>query len=134
MGRAWRYIARFASTSRAAMPMSKTADWKSLYPFESHVLSLDGHRYHYVDEGQGEVLLLVHGNPTWSFYWRNLIQAFRARYRVIAVDHVGCGLSDKPRDYSYCLAQHVANLCQLVDGLDLREITLFAHDWGGAIG
>jgi pimeloyl-ACP methyl ester carboxylesterase len=95
---------------------------------------LDGHRYHYVDEGRGPVLLLVHGNPTWSFYWRNLITGLRDRYRVIAVDHMGCGLSDKPPDYTYRLSQHIANLTSLIDTLDLRDITLLAHDWGGAIG
>ena len=83
--------------------------WRSLYPFASHELSLDGHRYHYLDEGDGEVLLLVHGNPTWSFHWRNLITAWRDRYRLIAPDHIGCGLSDKPRSYPYRLAQHVDN-------------------------
>ena len=79
---------------------------------------------------------MVHGNPTWSFYWRNLILALRERYRVVAVDHIGCGLSDKPAagDYSYRLAQRVADLGELVEKLDLRQITLVAHDWGGAIG
>jgi len=114
--------------------MHSSSDWRSLYPFESRELLLDGHRYHYVDEGQGEVLLLVHGNPTWSFYWRNLIQALRPNYRVIAIDHIGCGLSDKPRDYPYRLAQHIDNLTQLVTRLDLQNVTLLAHDWGGAIG
>ena len=65
---------------------------------------------HYVDEGQGPPLLMVHGNPTWSFYWRRLIHAFRSDYRVIAVDHVGCGLSDKPQQYPYTLQQHIDNL------------------------
>ena len=77
---------------------------------------------------------MVHGNPTWSFAWRNLIKALAPRYRVVAVDHIGCGFSDKPQDYPYRLAQHVANLERFVTGLDLSEITLFAHDWGGAIG
>jgi haloalkane dehalogenase len=97
-------------------------------------LNLGGHRYHYLDEGQGDVLLLVHGNPTWSFYWRELIRALAPHYRVIAIDHIGCGLSDKPRKYSYRLAQHVDNLVQLVKRLDLTGITLVGHDWGGAIG
>jgi haloalkane dehalogenase len=82
------------------------------------------------------VLLMVHGNPTWSFYFRNLILALRDRFRVIAVDHIGCGLSDKPpaSDYSYRLAQRVADLGQLIQKLDLRQITLVGHDWGGGIG
>jgi haloalkane dehalogenase len=108
--------------------------WTDLYPFRSHELALDGYRYHYLDEGQGEPLLLVHGNPTWSFYWRNLIQAWRGRYRLIVPDHIGCGKSDKPQDYPYTLAQHTANLLRLIEALDLRQITLLAHDWGGAIG
>jgi haloalkane dehalogenase len=109
-------------------------DWRILYPFASHELRLDGWRYHYLDEGQGEALLLVHGNPTWSFYWRELVRRWRQRYRVIAVDHMGCGLSDKPQRYPYCLARHVDNLTTLVRRLDLNSITLVAHDWGGAIG
>jgi haloalkane dehalogenase len=91
-------------------------------------------RYHYLDEGQGDVLLLVHGNPTWSFHWRKLVLALRDRYRLIVPDHIGCGLSDKPWPYPYRLGQHVANLLQLVESLDLRRITLVGHDWGGAIG
>lgn len=116
--------------------MHDTRDWRSLYPFESHELTLDGHRYHYLDEGRGPVLLMVHGNPTWSFYWRNLILALRDRFRIVAVDHIGCGLSDKPAatEYSYRLAQRVADLGQLIEKLDLKQITLVAHDWGGAIG
>ncbi len=114
--------------------MHSSPDWRSLYPFESRWLDLGPHRYHYVDEGQGDVLLLVHGNPTWSFYWRNFITALSPRYRVIAVDHIGCGLSDKPRHYPYCLAQHIDNLRHLVERLDLKDITLFGHDWGGPIG
>jgi cis-3-alkyl-4-acyloxetan-2-one decarboxylase len=116
--------------------MTAANDWRSLYPFQSHELTLDGHRYHYVDEGTGPVLLMVHGNPTWSFYWRNLILALRDRFRVVAVDHIGCGLSDKPpaSEYSYRLSQRVADLGQVIQKLDLRQITLVAHDWGGAIG
>ena len=110
------------------------AGFKAEYPFASHFLDLDGLRYHYVDEGAGPTLLMVHGNPTWSFAWRNLIKAYAPRYRVLAVDHIGCGFSDKPQNYPYRLAQHVDNLKRLVTHLDLREVTLFAHDWGGAIG
>jgi haloalkane dehalogenase len=116
--------------------MTATYDWHSLYPFQSHETVLDGHHYHYVDEGAGPVLLMVHGNPTWSFYWRDLILALRKRYRVVAVDHIGCGLSDKPspKNYSYRLAQRVADLNGFIEKLDLRKITLVAHDWGGGVG
>lgn len=109
-------------------------DWRSLYPFSSHHLKLDGLRYHYLDEGRGSPLLMVHGNPTWSFYWRNLVTAFRGEHRVVVPDHVGCGLSDKPQRYTYTLAQHITNLVHLIDELDLSDITLMGHDWGGAIG
>jgi haloalkane dehalogenase len=111
-------------------------DWRSLYPFASHELEIDGFRYHYLDEGAGPVLLFSHGNPTWTFFWRDLVTALRDKYRVIAVDHIGCGLSDKPspEKYSYRLARRVEDLNRLVERLDLRDITLVAHDWGGAIG
>ncbi|QDV16713.1 Haloalkane dehalogenase [Gimesia panareensis] len=107
---------------------------KEEYPFASHWLKIDGHQYHYLDEGQGTPLLMVHGNPTWSFAWRRLVKQLSQSYRVIAVDHMGCGLSDKPQDYPYTLANHIANLKTLIQELDLQQITLFAHDWGGAIG
>lgn len=110
------------------------SDWRKLYPFESHELELEGQRYHYLDEGRGPVLLLVHGNPTWSFYWRRTVLALRDRYRMIVPDHIGCGLSSKPVTYEYRLARHVANLARLVETLDLSDITLVGHDWGGAIG
>ena len=94
-------------------------NWRALYPYESNFLSIDGQQYHYIDEGSGDVLLFVHGNPTWSFYWHPLIDALKATNRCIAVDHVGCGLSDKPADYSYTLASHIADLSQFVEALDL---------------
>ena len=108
--------------------------WRREYPFQSHWLDLGGYRLHYVAEGSGPPLLMVHGNPTWSFLWRHLIRELRFDYRPVAVDHVGCGLSDKPRNLTYSLPIHVANLVQLIDHLDLRDTTLFAHDWGGPIG
>ncbi|MBX7074164.1 MAG: alpha/beta fold hydrolase [Pirellulales bacterium] len=108
--------------------------WRRLYPFADQELRVGGWRYHYFDEGSGEPLLCVHGNPTWSFYWRRLPRAFGERYRVVAPDHLGCGLSDKPAEFSYTLAGHIDNLVELVERLDLRQVTLVAHDWGGAIG
>jgi len=116
------------------MAIAARANWQDLFPFRSQWLSLDGHRYHYVDEGQGSPLLMVHGNPTWSFAWRELIAAFRDEYRVIAPDHIGCGLSDKPARYRYTLQRHIDNLVRLVEQLDLRDVALLVHDWGGAIG
>jgi len=91
---------------------------------------------HYLDEGPRDAppLLMVHGNPTWSFYYRNLVSGLSNQYRTVAVDHLGCGLSDKPADWDYCLANHIENLVGLTESLDLRNTTLVAHDWGGAIG
>lgn len=104
------------------------------YPFASRWATIDGHRYHYVDEGAGPTILCVHGNPTWSFAWRRLVRDLSADFRVIAVDHIGCGLSDKPQQYPYVLDQHIRNLENFVEYLDLRGVTLFGHDWGGCIG
>jgi haloalkane dehalogenase len=109
-------------------------DWRALYPFRSHSLTLDGVRMHYLDEGHGPTCLLVHGNPTWSFHWRNLILGLRGHCRLIAPDHIGCGLSDKPQHYTYRLRQHIDNLISLIDRLELTGVTLLAQDWGGAIG
>lgn len=89
---------------------------------------------HYLDEGAGPPMLLLHGNPTWSFYYRDLIKGLAGRYRLIAPDHIGCGLSDKPQDYPYTLATHIDNLTRLIDSLGLTDVTLCAHDWGGPIG
>lgn len=120
----------------ADRPPPNSPDWRALYPFESHFVEIGGHRLHYLDEGDGSALLLVHGNPTWSFYWRHLVSAMRHDYRLVVPDHIGCGLSDKPvrRRYSYCLQQRIEDLVVLVEELDLRNVTLVAHDWGGAIG
>lgn len=112
---------------------------EELYPFEPRWLTLpSGHRMHYVDEGPRDapVVLMLHGNPTWSFYWRRLISALRLTHRVIAPDHIGCGKSDKPGDdtYSYRLAQRVEDIEALVEQLGLQGITLAVHDWGGMIG
>ncbi|MAZ94547.1 MAG: alpha/beta hydrolase [Planctomycetaceae bacterium] len=114
--------------------MDESPSWHDEYPFKSHYLEADGYRYHFLDEGEGDPVLMVHGNPTWSFYWRRLVLALSPRQRAIAVDHLGCGLSDKPLDYPYRLEDHVANLAGLVQTLDLQNITLVVHDWGGPIG
>jgi len=106
----------------------------NLYPFSSHSLQLDRLRYHYLDEGSGENLLMLHGNPTWSFYYRNLILGLKGSYRCVVPDHMGMGKSDKPQDYPYTLSRHIDNLEKLADHLELDDITLVVHDWGGAIG
>ncbi|MEQ8983512.1 MAG: alpha/beta fold hydrolase [Deltaproteobacteria bacterium] len=106
----------------------------STSPFEPHYLDVDGGRMHYVDEGEGPVMLMLHGNPTWSFYYRNLVEAFRETHRVVVPDHIGCGLSDKPQDFGYRLEQHIGNVERLVDHLGIEKATVVVHDWGGAIG
>jgi haloalkane dehalogenase len=107
-----------------------------LYPFESRWLNLDGLRLHYLDEGSGEAVVAVHGNPTWSFYYRNLVRELRDDYRVIVPDHMGCGLSDKPSDeaYDYTLSRRIEDFSQLMDELGVEDINLVVHDWGGMIG
>lgn len=116
----------------------KQPSWREVYPFASHWIEVDqGLRQHYIDEGPRDAeqtIVAVHGNPTWSFFYRSMIDAFRKSVRVIAIDHLGCGLSDKPQAYDYCLSNHTANLLNLIDTIHVRNATLVVHDWGGAIG
>lgn len=108
--------------------------WESLYPFSPQNLTLGDHTLSYLDEGKGHPVVMLHGNPTWSFYYRNLILRMRDRYRLIVPDHLGCGLSDKPQKYEYTLSNHIHNLTKLIDSLSLKKLSLMVHDWGGAIG
>ena len=113
------------------------APFRHLYPFTSRYADVNGFRMHYVDEGRGEPVIMLHGNPTWSFYFRELIQGLSGRYRAVAPDHIGCGLSDTPRScaYAYRLKNRVDDLEALLAHLGLtRDITLVLHDWGGMIG
>jgi pimeloyl-ACP methyl ester carboxylesterase len=109
---------------------------KHLYPFDRHWLEIDDLRLHYLDEGKGDTVVAVHGNPTWSFYYRDLVRDLRDEYRVIAPDHMGCGLSDKPGDdaYEYTLNRRIGDFSRLMDDLGLDDINLVVHDWGGMIG
>lgn len=110
---------------------------RDLYPWKGRYLDVGGGiRMHYLDEGSGEPLLVLHGNPTWSFSFRRFVERFAPEHRVVVPDHVGCGLSDKPGDeaYAYTLARRVDDVERLVEHLDLRDVTLVAHDWGGMIG
>jgi len=110
-------------------------EFRRIHP--GHDLDLNGLRYHYLDEGQGEPVVMVHGNPSWSYYYRNLVEALSGSYRTIVPDHIGCGLSDKPDDskYTYTLARRVDDLETLLNHLGVdRNITLVVHDWGGMIG
>ncbi len=112
-------------------------DLKKIYPFESHFITLKTPvkcRLHYVDQGKGEPVVMLHGNPTWSFYFRNLIQFLSPMYRCLAPDHIGCGLSDKPQTYPYQLNQHIENTLHWLKELGIGRFHLVVHDWGGAIG
>lgn len=121
-----------------------------LFPHPSSEFSIDGHTLRYIDTAAGSDLassdvrssdgeptfVCLHGNPTWSFYYRRIIERYGKQQRVIAVDHIGCGRSDKPSadEFPYTMADHRDNLIRLVDELDLKNVILIAHDWGGAIG
>ncbi|MEQ8417016.1 MAG: alpha/beta fold hydrolase [Imperialibacter sp.] len=107
---------------------------ESLYPFSHRYIDLPSGRMHYVDEGQGEILLFVHGTPAWSFLYREQIKTLRTKYRCIAVDHIGFGLSDKPEKFDGTPQAHSANLALFVEKLGLTNITLVVHDFGGPIG
>jgi len=104
------------------------------YSFKSNFLNVDGGRLHYIDIGEGPVIVMVHGNPTWSYYYRHLITLLSKNSRVIALDNMGCGLSEKPQNYPYCLASHIDNLEALLSHLHVKKFSLIVHDWGGAIG
>ncbi|BDI31093.1 haloalkane dehalogenase [Capsulimonas corticalis] len=118
------------------MSPQSTPTWldRTSYPFESRFFTTRYGEMHYVDEGAGDVVLFVHGNPTWSYEHRRLIAHLRTKYRCVAVDHLGFGLSDKPADVSYLPQFHAENLACFIDALGLKNITLIVHDWGGPIG
>jgi haloalkane dehalogenase len=108
---------------------------REAFPFRSRFLDIaHGRRVHYVDEGEGEVLLFVHGTPTWSFEWRHCIRALSRTHRCVAMDNLGFGLSDRPRDFDYRPESHAAVLRAFVERLALRDVTLVVHDFGGPIG
>lgn len=116
--------------------------WRAQYPFAPQWLTLPEGRMHYIDTvprdaaalpGDQPTMLFVHGNPTWSFHWRRPIHAFSDRCRAVAIDHLGCGLSDKPAR-RFRLADRIEHLTRLIESLNLRDVTLVAQDWGGAIG
>lgn len=112
-------------------------NWRTLYPFNSHFSTTgDGHRMHYVDEGSGHPVVMLHGNPTWSFMYREVIKkTVQQGNRALAADLIGCGLSDKPQDWGYHLEGHIQNIEKWIDqDLKLDKLTLILHDWGGAVG
>ena len=108
-----------------------------LYPFTPRIFNRDTLNQSYLDEGSGEPVVMLHGNPTWSVYYRNLVLALRDQFRCIVPDHIGCGLSEKPPAnlYDYSLKSRIDDLEALLDHLGVKEkITLVVHDWGGMIG
>ena len=110
--------------------------WEKHYPFKKHTFELSGQnvRMNYIDEGSGETVVMLHGNPTWSFYYRDLVSYLKPMYRCLVPDHVGCGLSDKPKNYNYCLQQHIDNTIEWLKGIKVGHFHLIVHDWGGARG
>ena len=113
-------------------------DWlRTLYPFEPKQFTTPGRaQLSYLDEGprSDEAVLMLHGNPTWSFFYRDVVRTLSPHLRCIVPDHVGMGLSEKPEDYDYSLASRIADIEALVAALGLKRIHLIVHDWGGAIG
>lgn len=115
--------------------MKKTT-WldREIYPFTSHYFNVNGEHLHFIDEGKGEIILFVHGTPSWSFDFRHLIKALRSKFRCVAIDHIGFGLSSKPREYDYSTLNHANTLEKFIKDRGLKSITLVAHDFGGPIG
>lgn len=114
-------------------------EFQALYPFDdaSNIAEINGNKMHYIDKGEGQHVVMIHGNPTWSFYFRNQIATLSQRFRTIAPDHIGCGFSDKPdaKRYNYTLASRIQDLNCLIRHLNInRKIHLVVHDWGGIIG
>lgn len=114
------------------IPPDETFD--GTFPFEARFTTAPGFRMHYVDEGSGQPIILIHGEPTWAYLYRNFIPPLARHFRVIAPDHMGFGKSATPSDADYTLERHAANLGRLIEELDLRDITLVMQDWGGPIG
>ena len=104
------------------------------YPFTSHFTKTNGHKLHYIDEGKGNILLFVHGTPSWSFDFRKRIKKLSSSFRCIAIDHIGFGLSDKPEHYDYSTQNHSNTLEQFILEKELTDITLIVQDFGGPIG
>lgn len=105
-----------------------------LYPFASRWFESDVGRVHYIDEGEGTPILFCHGNPTWSFLYRKIVRELRDRYRCVAVDYPGFGLSVRPDGYGYTAAEHARVVGALVDDLSLDDFVVMGQDWGGPIG
>ena len=127
---------RTTSSVSSSPASAATPAWldAAAYPFTPRWCELrDGSRLHYVDEGNGDTLLFSHGTPTWSFEWRHLIRALAPTHRCVAPDHLGFGLSDRPLDAEYTPEAHAERFAAFVERLDLRDVTLVVHDFGGPI-
>lgn len=113
----------------------KTPQWldRNEYPFKSIFFSYNNVQQHYIDEGTGETILFVHGTPSWSFDFRNIIKKLAKQYRCIAIDHIGFGLSDKPSDIHYSTQYHSERLTAFIKELNLKNLHLVVHDFGGPI-
>lgn len=111
-------------------------DWldRGLYPFENRFITIDGNLVHYVDEGQGPVLLMLHGNPSWSFLYRHIIKGLKQNFRCIALDYPGFGLSKARKGYSFTPEEHSYVVEKFCTALELNEIRMMVQDWGGPIG
>ncbi|MFI5322690.1 MAG: alpha/beta fold hydrolase [Thermodesulfobacteriota bacterium] len=117
------------------MPCIKDETFGGAYPFTPRFFDAGNFMMHYVDEGEGEPVILLHGDPTWGYLWRKFVPALSKERRVIVPDHMGMGKSDAPGEpYPYLLRHHVANLEALITSLGLTDITLAMHDWGGPVG
>ncbi|MFC9472694.1 alpha/beta fold hydrolase [Nocardia sp. NPDC056952] len=123
--------ATMADTTKSVRP-----GWvdDELFPFESRFVEIDGHTVHYVDEGSGPTLLFLHGNPTWSFLWRDVIRALHDDFRCIALDYPGFGLSTPKPGYRYLPEEHADVVTEFVDALGLEGVTVVGQGWGGMIG
>lgn len=127
----WRTMSPSPTASAAVRPA-----WVDdrLLPFQSRFLTLRGHTVHYLDEGHGPLLLLLHGNPTWSFLYRDMIRELKADFRCVALDYPGFGLSTAAADYTFLPEEHATIVEAFIEALDLTDITLMIQDWGGPIG
>ncbi len=118
------------------MVFNKDGKFSEVYPFESHFSVIDskGNRVHYLEEGSGETVLLLHGFPSWSFMYRDLIHELRPDFRCIALDHLGYGFSDKPLLYKYNISNHIKNAVKFAENMKFRKFHIVMHDFGVAVG